>query len=144
MRRFRGLRAGPRRGVIALGMAFAILLIAFITVSAFLMAILTGGVRSENALREAQALYAAEAGIDLAAQSGALSLTGECGRARYAVQRVGGRLRALGQVQRPSGAPIRCAVTVRIGSAGVVDGSWRQLPPARVPELAAMLEAEEQ
>ena len=125
-------RTTGRRGVVALGTAFALLLIAFITVTAFMLGIMAGGVQAENALRETQALYAAEAGLDLARQSGASSLTGECGRARYSVRRVGGELRALGQVERPSGHPVRCAVVVR-------GGDWRQVPPGEYPELAEML-----
>lgn len=121
-----------RRGVVALGTAFALLLVAFTTVVAFMLGIMAGGARAENALRETQALYAAEAGLDLARQSGAESLTGECGRGRYAVRRVGGELRALGQVERPSGHPVRVAIIVR-------GGDWRQVPPGTQPELAGML-----
>ncbi|MFO8082352.1 MAG: hypothetical protein R6V07_18880 [Armatimonadota bacterium] len=126
-------RKTGRRGMVAVGTAFALLLVAFTIVTAFMLGIMAGGVRAENALRETRALYAAEAAIDLAAQSGAESLTGECGRARYAVRRVGDELRALGQVARPSGHPIRCAIIVR-------GGDWRQVPPGQYPELAAMLE----
>ncbi|MBD3291335.1 MAG: hypothetical protein GF393_00305 [Armatimonadia bacterium] len=125
-------RKTGRRGAVALGMAFALLLVAFITVTAFMLGIMAGGVKAENALRETQALYAAEAGLDLLRQSGAESLTGECGRARYAVRRVGGELRALGQVERPSGHPVRCAVVVS-------GGDWRQVPPGQYPELAGLL-----
>ncbi len=125
-------RTSGRRGVVALGTAFALLLIAFVTVTAFMLGIMGGGVQAENSLRETQALYAAEAGIDLARQSGAQSLTGECGRARYAVRRVSGELRALGQVERPSGHPVRVAIIVS-------EDDWRQVPPAEHPELASML-----
>lgn len=128
-------RTTGRRGAVALGTAFALLLVAFITVTAFMLGIMAVGVKAENALRETQALYAAEAGIDLARQSGTESLTGECGRARYAVRRVGGELRALGQVERPSGHPVRVAVIVS-------EGDWRQVAPGRYPELAGMLRDE--
>lgn len=126
-------RTTGRRGVVALGTAFALLLIAFIMVTGFMLGIMAGGAQAENALRETQALYAAEAAVDLARQSGAESLTGECGRARYAVRRAGGELRALGQVERPSGHPIRVAIVVS-------GGDWRQVPPAQHPELAGMLD----
>jgi len=125
-------RTTGRRGVIALGTAFALLLVAFITVTAFMLGIMAGGVQAENAIRETQALYAAEAGLDLARQSGAATLTGECGGARYAVRREGGQLQALGQVERPSGHPVRCAVVVS-------GGDWRQVPPGQYPELAEIL-----
>jgi len=125
-------RTTGRRGVVALGTAFALLLIAFTIVTAFMLGIMAGGAQAENALRETQALYAAEAGIDLTRQSGAATLTGECGGARYAVRRVGAELRALGQVERPSGHPVRVAIVVS-------GGSWRQVAPGKYPELAGML-----
>ena len=132
---------GRRRGVVALGFAVAMLLLIFITVAAFLLAILAGGARAENAARETQALYAAEAGIDLALQAGAREgFTGRCGRARFAVKQGGNEIAALGQVERASGAPIRCAVVVRVMSGGgMVAGTWRQVAPATRPELAALL-----
>jgi len=133
-----------RRGVLALTFAMVMLLLFFITVSAFLLSILTGTVRAENAARELQALYAAEAGIDLAIQMGGRQdLTGRCGGARYAVQRTANEIAAMGQVARPAGAPIRCVVVVHVRAGGALEtGSWRQVPPATRPHLAGMLAGE--
>jgi hypothetical protein len=123
-----------------MGFSVAMLLLIFMTVAAFLMVILAGGVRSENVGREVQALYAAEAGIDLALQEGAgRGFTGTCGRARFAVKQTGNEMAALGQVERAAGAPVRCAVVVRTRGRGMVAGSWRQVAPATRPELAEML-----
>lgn len=123
-----------------MGFAVAMLLLILMTVAAFLMVILASGVRSENVGREAQALYAAEAGIDLAVQRGAgRGFTGSCGRARFAVKQTGKEIAALGQVERAAGAPMRCAVLVRTTGSGMVAGSWRQVAPATRPQLAAML-----
>ena len=134
-------RASRKRGVVAITFALAILLVLFTALVVFLATITTRGLLVENARRYAQALYAAEAGIDLALQRGAQgSFTGEVGRARYAVRRRGSEIAAVGQMERPAGAPIRCAVVVRAaGGEGIVRGSWRQVPPASRPDVARLL-----
>lgn len=129
----------PRRGVVAISLALTILLLMFALLVAFLARIAVSGLQVENAERAAQALYAAEAGMDIALQTGSGSITGQVGRARYAVKRRGGEITAVGQVDRAAGAPIRCAITARASGSGIARGSWRQVPPASVQDVAGML-----
>ncbi len=129
-----------QQGVIALTFALAMLLLLFAGTLAFLLTITAGGLRVENSHNYAQALYAAEAGIDIALQRGHPgSFTGQVGRGRYAVRVRGRQITAVGQVERPAGVPIRCAVVVRSAGRGIVRGSWRQVPPARETDLIALL-----
>ncbi len=130
-----------RRGLVALGFAVAIMILMFTTTSAFTLALMAGGARSEHAIRQMQAVQAAQAGVDVALQAGTTQgMTGECGRARYAVVRRGGVVAALGQVSGPAGAPVRSLIEVRASGRGMVRGSWREPAPATRPDLAAMLE----
>jgi hypothetical protein len=134
-------RLRSRRGIIALGFAVVFMILLLTTMSGFMLTLMTGGARSEDAIRRMQAMQAAQAGLDVALQSGG-AVTGECGRARYAAVRSGGRVAALGQVSVPSGAAVRRLVTARASGSGIARGSWREPPPATRPDLARMLEAQ--
>ena len=121
-----------RRGLIALTFALTIILVVFTGLCAYLLALAACGIRVENAHNEAQALYAAESGIDIALQTGRTGAwTGAVGRGRYAVQVGDGAITAVGEVPRAAGAPLRCAVTVATHGGRFVSGSWQQVPPAR-------------
>jgi len=136
---------GPRRGLIALSLAFSFMLIVFTVLVGFTLGLVAQSLRVENAWAATQALYAAEAGLDVALQVEASNVVGRCGRGRYAVVIKGRQVTALGEVERAAGAPIRSAVTVRrtVGG-GIVRGSWRLVPPARQTELIALLERAEE
>jgi len=131
-------RLRSRRGALALTFALAVLLVVFLTTMATMMALSLAGSRAERAVVGTQALYAAEAGVDVMLQTGqAGPLRGSLPRGAYAVQRTGGRIVAMGQAQRVLGPPVRRVVTVSVGG-----GDWREAPPAQWPQLAAMLDRE--
>ena len=131
-------RMRSRRGMVGLVLAVVIMALMFSITSGYLLAITAGGVKSEQAIRQMQAVAAAEAGLDVAAQAGG-TVVGECGRARYAAMRRGGEVAAMGEVLPPSGGAARCAVVARMGAGGIERGTWRQVPPASRPELARLL-----
>lgn len=131
-------RLRSRRGVLALTFALSVLLLVFMTTMACLMTLSLSGSHTERAVAGTQALYAAEAGLDVALQTGqAGSLTGTIPRGAYAVQRLDGRLVAMGQAERALGTPLRRVVTVNLRG-----GDWREAPLARYPQLAALLDRE--
>ena len=131
-------RLRSRRGALALSFALSVLLLVFMTTMASMLALSLAGAQSERAVVGTQALYAAEAGLTVALQTGpAGPLVGSVGRGRYAVQRLGGRLVAMGQAERALGTPLRRVVTVSAGG-----GDWREAPPAQYPQLAALLDKE--
>jgi len=131
-------RLRSRRGALALSFALSVLLLVFMTTMASMLALSLAGAQSERAVVGTQALYAAEAGLVVALQTGqAGPLVGSVGRGRYAVQRLGGRLVAMGQAERALGTPLRRVVTVSAGG-----GDWREAPPAQYPQLAALLDKE--
>ncbi len=141
--RRRGIARGGRRGAIALALAFTLTLVVFSMLMAFTLDLTADAMRGRNAWAADQALYAAEAGIDVALQTGAVRpVTGECGRGLYAAAVRGERVIALGVVELPSGSLMRRAVEVRRGGDGrAARGSWTQVTPASLPDLAAMVEA---
>jgi len=127
-----------RRGALALTFALSVLLVVFMTTMASMMALSLSGSQSERAVVGTQALYAAEAGLTVALQSGSAGpLTGAVGRRRYAVQRLGDRIVAMGQAERALGTPLRRVVTVNLRG-----GAWREAPPAQYPQLSALLDRE--
>jgi hypothetical protein len=131
----------PKRGMIALTFALTMVLVVFTGLSAYLLALAACGIRVENAHNAAQALYAAESGIDIGLQTGRTGTwTGAVGRGRYAVHVGSEAITAVGEVPRAAGAPLRSAVTVATRGGRLVAGSWRQVPPARETELVAMLD----
>lgn len=131
-------RLRSRRGALALSFALSVLLLVFMTTMASLLALSLAGAQSERAVVGTQALYAAEAGLAVALQSGQTGpLVGSVGRGRYAVQRLGGRLVAMGQAERALGTPLRRVVTVSAGG-----GDWREPFVAQYPQLAALLDKE--
>ncbi len=82
-----GQIAARRRGVLAISLAVAMMLIIFGTLLGLTQSLAAGYLRTENAWAAAQALYAAEAGLDVALQTRSnRPVVGRCGRARYAVQ----------------------------------------------------------
>ena len=105
---------------------------------ATMMTLSLAGAQSERAVVGTQALYAAEAGIDVLLQTGqAGPLRGTLPRGAYAVQRRGDRIVAMGQAERALGTPLRRVVSVNRRG-----GDWREAPPAQVPQLAALLDRE--
>ncbi len=134
-------RIGPRRGLVALSLAVAFMLIVFTTLLSFTLGLAAQSLRVESAWAATQALYGAEAGLDIALQTrSGQPITGRCGRARFAAMTVGTQIVALGQVERAAGAPIRRAVSARPASdGGIIRGSWRLVPPARQTELIALI-----
>lgn len=139
-----GRHAGPRRGVLALSLAMGLMMIVFALTLSFTLGLVVQSLRVENAEAATQALYAAEAGLDVALQTGSRRpLVGECGRSRYAATMRGGQVIALGQVELASGTQVRRAIMIRRARGGIVRGSWRLVPPARQTELVEALEQEE-
>ena len=131
-------RLRSRRGALALSFALSVLLLVFMTTMASMLALSLAGAQSERAVVGTQALYAAEAGLTVALQTGpAGPLVGSVGRGRYAVQRLGGRLVAMGQAERALGTPLRRVVTVSAGG-----GDWREAIVAQYPQLTALLDKE--
>jgi len=131
-------RLRSRRGALAITFALSVLLVVFMTTMAYMMALSLAGSQTERAVVGTQALYAAEAGIDVMLQTGrAGPLVGAAGRGSFAVQRLGGRIVAMGQAERALGTPLRRVVTVSLRG-----GDWRETPPALVPQLAALLNRE--
>lgn len=131
-------RLRSRRGVLTLTFAFSVLLIVFLCTLAALSALSLAATQSEQAIVGTQALYAAEAGLAVARQSGRSDpLVGTVGRGRYAVQELGGRLVAMGEAERALGKPLRRVVAVRRGG-----GNWTENPPALYPQLSALLDRE--
>lgn len=131
-------RLRPRRGALALTFALSVLLVVFMTTTAAMMILSLAGAQTERAVVGTQALYAAEAGLAVALQTGqAVPLTGRLPRGSYAVQRLGGRFVALGQAERALGMPLRRVVTVNLRGS-----DWREAPPAQYPQLAALLDRE--
>ncbi len=139
-----GQIAARRRGILAISLAVAMMLIIFGTLLGLTQSLAAGYLRTENAWAAAQALYAAEAGLDFALQTGSSRpVVGRCGRARYAVQRSGTQITALGQVELASGTLIRRAVTGRVrAGGGIITGTWRLVPPAAQDHLISLLHAE--
>jgi hypothetical protein len=138
---FTCLARNRKRGVLALTFGLTMILIVFATLTAYLLALAAGGIRVENSHNEAQALYSAESGVDIALQTGRSGTwTGAVGRGRYAVRVDAGTITAVGEVPRATGAPLRCAVTVATRDGRFVRGSWRQAPPGRETALIAALE----
>ena len=134
-----------RRGVLALSVAIALLLIIFTTLLAFTKSLAAQHLRTEKAWAATQALYAAEAGLDVILQTrSAGPAVSQCGRARYAATIRGRQALALGQVELASGTLIRRAVTVQYRpGGGIVLGSWRMVPPATQGRLVSLLQAEQ-
>ena len=134
---------GRRRGAVALALAFTLMLVVFSMLMVFTLDLTADAMRVRNGWAADQAVCAAEAGIDVALQTGsARPVTGQCGRALYAAAARGDRVVALGVVELPSRSLMRRAVEVRRGGGGqAVRGSWTMVAPASVPELAAMVEA---
>jgi hypothetical protein len=131
-------RLRSRRGALALTFALSVLLVVFMTTMACLMTLSLDGSHSERAVVGTQALYAAEAGLNVALQTGqAGPLVGSIPRGTYAVQRLGNRLVAMGQAERALGTPLRRVITVTPGGS-----DWREAPPAQYPQLAALLDRE--
>lgn len=131
-------RLRSRRGALALTFALSVLLLVFMPTMASMLALSLAGAQSERAVVGTQALYAAEGGLAVALQTGqAGPLVGSVGRGRYAVQRLGDRLVAMGQAERALGTPLRRVVTVSAGG-----GDWREGLPAQYPQLAALLDRE--
>ena len=136
---------GPRRGLIALSLATAFMLIVFTTLMSFTLGLAAQSLRVENAWAATQALYAAEAGVDVALQTGRGQVVGQCGGGRYAAVIRGGQITAVGQVERISGAPMRRAVMVQQRArGGIVPGSWRLVPPAQQTELLRLVEQDKE
>ncbi|MBU0607997.1 MAG: hypothetical protein KKI08_08910 [Armatimonadetes bacterium] len=131
-------RLRSRRGALALTFALSVLLVVFLTTMATMMALSLAGAQAERAVVGTQALYAAEAGLEVMLQTGQSGpLRGALPRGAYAVQRVGGRIVAMGQAQRALGAPVRRVVSVNLSGS-----DWRGAPPLRWPQLAAILDRE--
>jgi len=131
-------RLHSRRGALALTFALSVLLVVFLTTMATMMALSLAGVQAERAVVGTQALYAAEAGIDVMLQTGqAGPLRGTLPRGAYVVQRRGDRIVAMGQAERALGTPLRRVVSVNRRG-----GDWREVPPARESQLAALLDRE--
>jgi len=130
----------------ALSLALSLMLIVYVALMGFTLLVAAGNLRVENTWAATQALYAAEAAIDVALQSdSSRSIVGQCGRARYAAITQGARISAMGQVQRAAGAPIRRALRAQRGpDGGIVRGSWRPVPPARQTRLIALLHQAEE
>lgn len=130
-----------RRGIVAVTLAFALMLLLFAGLSAFLLALTASGVRIDSSHAEAQALYAAEAGIDIALQTRqAGTFTGMVGRGQYAVRVGDGTIVALGQITRAAGTSTRAAVAVDVAGGSIVHGTWRQVPPGQQTDLVALLQ----
>ncbi|MCE5240926.1 hypothetical protein LLH23_20885 [bacterium] len=131
-------RLRSRRGAVALTFALSVLLVVFLMVMTYMMTLSLAGAQTERAVVGTQALYAAEAGVAVLLQTGqAGPVRGALPRGVYAAQRVGGRLVAMGQAERALGTPLRRVVTVNLRG-----GDWREEPPARWPQLAALLDRE--
>jgi len=139
-----GQIAVRRRGVLAISLAVAMMLIIFGTLLGLTQSLVAGYLRCESAWAAAQALYAAEAGLDVALQAeSSRPIVGRCGRARYAVQRSGTQITALGQVELASGTLIRRAITGRMrAGGGLITGTWRLVPPAAQQHLISLLRTE--
>jgi len=134
-------RTRSQRGLIALSLAVSFMLIMFTALLSYTLGLAAQRLRVEKAWAATQALYAAEAGLDVALQTGEDRVVGNCGRARYAAITKGRQVTALGQVPRASGAPIRRAITVQTTSSGrVIRGSWQLVSPAGQQQLIAVLE----
>jgi hypothetical protein len=133
---------GRRSGIVAITFAVAMLLLVFTGTLAFLLTIMASGLQVENSLDSERALCAAEAGMDSALQSGRTgTATGQVGGAWYAVSVEGGRVTAVGQVERAAGTPARAAVSAQAAGGGIARGSWRQIPPASRPDLIGLLDS---
>lgn len=131
-------RLRSRRGALALTFALSVLLVVFMTTMACMMTLSLAGAQSERAVIGTQALYAAEAGLEVALQTGQTGpLTGAVPRGAYAVQNLRGRLVAMGQAERALETPLRRVVTVNPRG-----GDWQEAPPALYPQLAALLDRE--
>lgn len=129
-------RLRSRRGALALTFALSVLLVVFMTTMTCMMSLTLAASQTERAVVGTQALYAAEAGLEVALQTGQIGpLTGSIPRGAYAVQRLGGRVVAMGQAERALGTPLRRVVTV--SPAGT---DWREAPPTQYPQLAVMLD----
>ena len=139
-----GRIVAARRGILAISLAVAMMLIIFGMLLGLTQSLAAGYLRTENAWAAAQALYAAEAGLDVALQTGASRpVVGRWGRARYAAQRSGPQITALGQVELAAGTLIRRAVTGRVrAGGGMITGTWRMVPPAAQDHLISLLHAE--
>jgi hypothetical protein len=132
-RRLRG-----RRGFLAITFSVVILTLVFGLISVSVLNLARGAAQLQRVEHETQALYAAEAGLDIALQSPAPSVRGSVGAARYLVQRRGDTLIALGSVTAANGVAVHAAVTVGITPEGSLRrGTWRQVPPGRYPDLLA-------
>ena len=129
---------GPRRGAMAVSLAMAFLMVIFSGLLAFTTVLTANALRVESAVAATQALYAAEAGVEILLQTGTGETRGQCGRAAYVAVAQGGRLVGLGQVELASGATVRRAVAV---DRGAPLGTWRMLPPATETDLLARLGA---
>jgi hypothetical protein len=132
----RSFASRPRRGTAALGAAVAFMIVIFTGLLAFTTLLAQSSLQTERAVASTQALYAAEAGVDLLLQTGAAQLTGACGRGQYAAAARGGRVVGVGQVELASGVWIRRAVAVDRGAPA---GTWRELPPASQTALLTLL-----
>jgi hypothetical protein len=122
----------------AVSFAMAFLLVIFSSLLAFTTLLTATSLRVDDAVAATQALYSAEAGVEVLLQTGAADTRGQCGRGAFVAAAQGGRLVALGQVELPSGAHVRRAVAVDRGAPA---GSWRLLPPAQQTDLIARLAA---
>lgn len=137
------LASGRRRGAAALALAFTLMLVVFTMLFAYTLDLTANALQVRNAWAADQALYAAEAGIDVALQTGASRpITGHCGRGVYAASVLGDTVTGLGAVELPSGKLVRRAVQVtRGGDGSAARGSWRQIPAARAGGLVPLIDA---
>lgn len=130
---------GRRRGVLALALGLGMMAVVFTLLMGFTLGLVAAALRVDHAWAAAQALSAAEAGLDLALQGGG-PVSGQCGAAWYAARTEGDRVTALGQVELASGTVLRRAVSARRGAGGgYARGTWQAVLPAAVPDLAQVL-----
>jgi hypothetical protein len=135
----RALLRRPRGGFLAITFSVIILTLVFTLVTVSALNLTRGTAQMQRVEHETQALYAAEAGLDVALQSPEPTVRGSLGSGGYVVQRRGDTLIAMGSAMQASGVAVYAAVTVSVTPSGALQrGTWRQVPPGRYPELRGM------
>ena len=125
-----------RRGYVAITFALSVLLLIALLLWVLTLTVTCSGLACERGEKSTQALYAAEAGLDVALQARTQGLNGgQIGTSRNVTRLSGDLVISVGETPRAFGAPARAAVMARVGPSGVAPGSWRQVPPLQYASL---------
>jgi hypothetical protein len=115
MRRLRWSTRAPRRGLVALTLAFGMMVVMLGLLLTYTTTLVAQQRQTEEAWAATQAYYAAEAGLAVLRQGGRSEASGPCGRARYQASARGGEAVSVGEVETASGHVVRRRLTSSAG-----------------------------